>query len=167
MAVGGRLKLEPAGPLHAVATAGDEESRACDEDVVVAGGPAADLPPDAAVDLDLHDQVPVGDVLGQCVGEVGRERDVGAGQHGRPDVDVAVALVHRRQRRAQRHLLVLVRRVDVQAVVVHAHAAVRVAGGDGHLQRRGEDAGDVGEVQLLESGVLEEIAAAGPFAEVR
>ncbi|TVU26827.1 hypothetical protein EJB05_29392 [Eragrostis curvula] len=142
MAVCGRLEPEPAGPYDAVATTGDEEGWASDEDVVVSGGPASDLPPDAAVDLDLHDQVPVGDVLAERVGEVRGERYVGPGEH-------------RRQRRAQRHLLALVRRVHVEAVVVHADAAVRVAGGDGHLQRRGEDAGDVGEVQLLERGVLE------------
>jgi hypothetical protein len=127
--------------------------------VVVAGDPGADLPADAAVDLDLQGEVPRRDVLGEGAGEVGRERHVGAGEHRRPDVDVAVALVHRRQRRGQRHLLVLVRRVRVQAVVVHAHAAVRVARGEGHLQRGGERAGGggavVGEVQLPERRVLE------------
>jgi hypothetical protein len=150
-----RLEPEPAGPGDAVAAAADEEGRALDEDVVAAGDPRADLPADAAVDPDLEDEVPRGDVLGERSGEVGREGDAGAGEHGRPDVDVAVALVRGRQRRAGRHLLVLVGRVRVEAVVVHAHAAVGVARGEGHLQRGGERRGAVGEGQLAERGVLE------------
>ncbi|TVU06454.1 hypothetical protein EJB05_49671, partial [Eragrostis curvula] len=49
--------LFTAGPGRAVAAAGDEERRACDEEVVVSRDPAPHLPPDAAVDLDLEDEV--------------------------------------------------------------------------------------------------------------
>ncbi|KAG2560193.1 hypothetical protein PVAP13_8KG074351 [Panicum virgatum] len=158
-AVGGRLEPEPVSPDDAGAAAADEVGRAGDEDVVVAGGPAADLPADAAVDPDLHDEVPVGDVLPHGVGEERREGDVRAGQDGRPDVDVAVALVHRREPGRERDLLVLVGGVDVEAVVVHADAAVGVVGGDGELRRRGEQRrGAVGEVELAERGVLEDEA---------
>jgi hypothetical protein len=127
VAVGGGLEPEPGGPGRAVATGGDEEGRAGDEEVVVVRDPAADLPADAAVDLDLEDEVPRLAVLAERVGEVGREGHVGTGQHRRPDADVAVALVRGRQRRRHRELLVLVRRVHVEAVVVDPDALVRVA----------------------------------------
>jgi hypothetical protein len=158
VAVGGGLELEAAGPRRPVAAGGDEERRAGDEEVVVAGDPAADLPPDPAVDLDLEDEVARLAVLRDGAGQVGREGHVGAGQHGGPDVDVAVALVHGGERRGHRDLLVLVRRVDVEAVVVDPDAVVGVAGRDGHLQGGGEQARGVGEVQLPEGRVLQEEA---------
>ena len=167
MAVSGGLELEPTGPGRAVPTGGDKERRARDEEMVVAGDPAADFPPHTAVDLDLQNQVPRLTVLAERVGEVRREGDVGAGEDRGPDVDVAVALVHGGERRGHRDLLVLVGGVHVETVVVDPDLVVWVAGGDGDLERGGEGArrggggGGVGEVELPERGVLEEEARVG------
>ena len=49
--------------------------------MVVARDPAADLPPDAAVDLDLEDEVASLAVLGDGAGEVRREGHVGPVEH--------------------------------------------------------------------------------------
>ena len=166
-AVRGGLEPEPmrAHRATAVPAAGagvDEVRRAGDEDVVVPGDPAPDLPPDPAIDPDLQDEVPSCNILAQRVGEERREGDAGARQDRRPDVDVAVALVHLRQPGRQRDLLVLVGRRDVEAVVVDADAAVRVAGGERHLRRRGEQRRRaVGQVELPERGVLQVEARVG------
>jgi hypothetical protein len=113
-----------------------EHGGAADEEVVAAGDPAADLPLDAAVHLDLQRDEARGDVLLHGVGDVGGNGHGLGRQHGGPDGEVAVALVLRRQRHGHRHGLVAVGDEHVQALVEDAHAVVGVAGGQRHLRRR-------------------------------
>ena len=116
--------------------AGGEHGGAADEEVVAPGDPAADLPLDAAVDLDLQRDEPGVDVLLEGVGDVAGDGHGLGRQHGGPDGDVAVALVLRRQRHGHRHGLVLVGHEHVQALVEDADVLVGVAGGQRHLRRR-------------------------------
>lgn len=136
--------------------------------MVVARDPAPDLPADAAVDLDLEDEITRLAVILERGGEVWREGDVGAGEHRGPDADVAVALVDGRQRGGDGDLLVLVGGVDVEAVVVDPDPVVGVARGDGDLEHGREEGGGrgcrrgvCGKVELAERGVLEEEARVG------
>lgn len=139
---------------------------AIDKQVVVAGGPVADLPPDPAVDLDEEEEEAVGLVLLQGVAEEGGDGDALAREVRGPDVDVLVALVEGRDPVGEGDLLGLVGGVDVEAVVVDADAVVGVAGGDGDLELGGEEVG-LGEVELDDLGVLEvEPGLGGPEDEV-
>lgn len=151
-AAGGHL-LEPDNRPAGVIVEG-EDGGTIDEDAVVIGGPAADLPPEAAVDLDEEVDESVGLVLGEGVAEVRGDGDEGAGEVRRPDVDVLVALVDAREAVGGGDLLVLVGGVDVEAVVVDADAVVRVSGGDGDLEGGGEEIRG-GEVEGENPGVLQ------------
>lgn len=87
-----------------------------------------------------------------------------------------MALVGRRQHRAQRDLLVPVRRVDVHPLVVNSDAVVGVAGGERDLHGEGEGVGGEGgprrrlgacavggEVEGEDGGVLEDkVGLGGP-----
>lgn len=84
-----------------------EEGGAGDLKAVVAGGPGSDLPPDAAVHLDVEQEDAGGLVLLQGATEVRSHRNGGAGEVRRPDVDVFVALVEGRDGSGHRNLLVL------------------------------------------------------------
>lgn len=127
---------------------------AIDKQVVVAGGPVADLPPDPAVDLDEEEEEAVGLVLLQGVAEEGGDGDALAGEVRGPDVDVLVALVEGRDPVGEGDLLGLVGGVDVEAVVVDADAVVGVVGGDGDLEGGSEVVG-AGEVELGEGEVAD------------
>lgn len=118
----------------AVTVKDGEERGAADGDVVVAGDPGADLPAEAAVDLDVDEQIAGGLVLGERHHEVRRQRHVGRGEVGRPHRHVVVAHVPGRELRRDGDLLVLVLRVHVQLVVVDAHPVVWVFRGERDLQ---------------------------------
>ncbi|RXH81415.1 hypothetical protein DVH24_034836 [Malus domestica] len=128
--------------------------------MVPTGYEGADFKPDPAVYLDEHKNRPGILVLPESDGVVRCDGDLGAVDKRRPDVDVLVALVHRRDERRERDLLRTVRGVDVKLVVVDAELVVRVSGGDGDLEAGGEDVGD-GGVEVEDSDVLEDEAGLG------
>ena len=137
-----------------------DKSGAPDVQMVPTGDEGADLPPDPAVHLDEQKNRPGILVLPQSDGVVRSDGDVGAVDERRPDVDVLVALVYRRDERRERDLLRTVGRVDVEPVIVDADLVVRVSGGDGDLEAGGEDIGG-GGVEVEDGDVLEDEAGLG------
>ncbi|CAN6577301.1 unnamed protein product [Malus baccata var. baccata] len=115
--------------------------------MVPTGYEGTDLKPGPAVYLDEQKNRPGILVLPESDGVVRSDGDLGAVDKRRPDVDVLVALVHRRDERRERDLLRTVRGVDVKLVVVDAELVVRVSGGDG--------------VEVEDSDVLEDEAGLG------
>lgn len=112
-----------------------------DVEVVAAGDEGADLPLNAAVNLNGHFDAAVSLVLGEGEAVVGGDGDVVAVDKRGPDVDVFVALVDGVDDGVVGDLLVVVGAVDVELVVVDADLGVGVAGVDGDLDGGGDDVG--------------------------
>lgn len=74
--------------------------------MVTTGDKRTDFPTNPTVDLDDQKDRTGGLVLAQCDGVEGSDRDVGAVDERRPDVDLLMALVGRRYGRTERDLLV-------------------------------------------------------------
>lgn len=130
-------------------------------EVVPAGDPCADLPPEAAVHAHSEEDIPRLLVLVQSGGEVGVEGDSDAEEVRGPDGLFVVAQVAGREQGAGGDLLTVVAGVGHEVVVVDPDAIVRVAGREGDLEDGGEEGGVDGEVELDEGGVLEVEAGLG------
>lgn len=123
--------------------------------MVSAGDEGTHLPADAAVELDDEQDGSRGLVLAEGDGVEGRDGDVGAVDEWRPDVDLLVALVRRRDGRTEGDLLAPVAGVHEEPVVVDPDLVVRVPGRHGDLEVGGEDVGDRG-VEGVDGDVLED-----------
>ena len=126
----------------------------------MAGDEGPSLPADPPVDADGDEEVAGRLVLGERGGEVGRERDVGRGEEGRPDGGVVGRLEEGRQRGGHGDLHGAVLGVHVGAVVVDADAVVGVAGGERGLHGDGEVGGGA-DVDAHDAHVVEEEAGLG------
>lgn len=123
--------------------------------MVTTGDKRTDFPTNPTVDLDDQKDRTGGLVLAQCDGVEGSDRDVGAVDERRPDVDLLMALVGRRYGRTERDLLVPVGWVDVEPVVVDSDLVVGVPGRYGDLEIGGEHVG-YGGVEGVNGDVLED-----------
>jgi len=123
--------------------------------MVLAGDPSTHLPLDPAINLDVHLDNTGVLILEERESQVGGYRNVVAVQEGGPHGDVLVALVRGGYASCIRHLLVVVRRVHVEPLVVHPDPLVRVARGQGDLERHGQEARR-GHVQGVHRRVLED-----------
>lgn len=130
--------------------------RTIDIQPVLAGDKRPHLPPDPAVDPDIHQHRSGDLVLVERHADVRRHRDGVSVQKRRPNGDVFVALVCGREESREGDLLVVVGGVDIDLVVVNADSAVGVARGEGDLEVGGEGVGGAGEVEGVDCGVLED-----------
>lgn len=160
------LELEVAEPptcvgaVASLSVVDGEQRGAAHPEVVVAGDEGPGLPADPAVDADGDEQVPRRLVLCERGGEVGRQRDVGGGEEGRPDGGVVGRLEEGRQRGGHRDLHRPVLGVHVGAVVVDADAVVGVARRQRGLHGDGEVGGGA-DVDAHDAHVVEEEARLG------
>ncbi|KZV43207.1 hypothetical protein F511_39939 [Dorcoceras hygrometricum] len=109
--------------------------------MVTAGGERTDLPFHAAVKLDYHRDGAVIQRHREVGPVVRRHRDVGPVDKRRPNVDILVALVDRRDGGEVGDLLAVVGGVDVHPIIVDADFGVGVSGEDGDLNDGGDDNG--------------------------
>lgn len=128
---------------------------AADVKMVMAGGESPHLPLDTAVELDQHHHHAVFQRHREFGAVIRGHRDVDPVDKRRPDVDVLVALVDRRDGGEVSDLLVVVGGVDVHPVIVNADFRVGIAGEDGDLDGGGDDVGS-GDVEAEDGGVLED-----------
>lgn len=94
-------------------------------------------------------------VFGESRAVIGSNRYVIAHNKRRPDVDVFVALVYRRNLGVIRNLLVVVGGVNIHLVVIYAYVAIGITGVNGGLNRGGEDVRG-GDIEDEDGGVLED-----------
>lgn len=95
--------------------------------MVAAGDEGSDLPADSSVNFDDNKDVTVGLILAQSLEVKRRNRNVGAVNKRRPNVDLFVALVRRRDGGPVCDLLIPVGHVGVEAVVVNSDVVVWVS----------------------------------------
>ncbi|RDX61727.1 hypothetical protein CR513_60021, partial [Mucuna pruriens] len=130
--------------------------RTVDINMVASRDPSADLPLDPSVDLYVDQDDAGGLVLLQRGEHEGRDGDGVGEEEGRPDGEVAVALVGVGEGGGEGDLLAPVGGIDVEFVVVDADAGVGVVGGEGGLHGEGEGVGGGrGEVEGVDAGVFE------------
>lgn len=102
-------------------------------EVVTAGDIGADFESHPSIDLESEADRSGRLVLAEGGAVVGRHGDVNTGDKRRPDVDVLVALVNRRNGGVIGDLLAAVGGEDVELVVVDADLVVGVTGVNGYL----------------------------------
>lgn len=130
--------------------------------MVPAGDKRSDLPPHAAVNFNGDQNGAGGLILAERGGIVRRDRYGSSVNKRRPNVDLVVALISRRNLRPERDLLIVVGGVGIEFVVINADFVVGIAGGDCDLEIGGEEIGD-GGVEGVNGDVLEdESGLSGP-----
>ena len=131
-----------------------DEGRAADVEVVATGDEGADLPTNPSVGSDGDEDITVTLVLAEAEEIERRDGDVGTINKRRPNIDLIVALVGRRDGGSVRDLLAPVDHVDFEAVVVNTDVVVRVARDERDLKIRSEEV-RYGGVEGVDRDVLE------------
>lgn len=123
-------------------------------EMVPAGDEGPNSPFNTAIDLDNQPNRSIGFILAEGNAVVWRHGDITSVNEWRPDIDVLVALVHRRNDGVVGNLLVVVGGVYFHFLVVNADSGIRVSRVDGDLNAGGDDAGGR-DVEAEYDGVLE------------
>ncbi|CAH9117784.1 unnamed protein product [Cuscuta europaea] len=122
--------------------------------MVVSGDDSPHPPLNSPYNPDGEQDGAVSPIQGKRVAVEGRNGDVVAVNKRRPNIDLLMTLVDRRDIGVESDLLAVVRSVGLEPVVVNADVAVGVPGDDGDLDVGGQDVGG-GEVEAKDCGFLE------------
>lgn len=104
-----------------------DESRATNIEMVMARNESTNLPPNPAVNLNDDKDVTVILVLAQPQEVIRSNRNIGSVNKRRPNINLLVTLVRRRNSGTVRYLLATVGNVGVEAIVVYSDFVVGVA----------------------------------------
>lgn len=131
-----------------------DERRAADVEVVAAGDEGADLPTNPTLGSDGDEDVTVTLVLAEAEEIERRDGDVGAINKRRPNIDLFMALICRRDGGSVRDLLAPVGHEGFEAIIVNTDAVVRVTRDERDLKIRSEEVRH-GGVEGVDGDVLE------------
>lgn len=123
--------------------------------VIASRNNGPNFPSHPSIDLNHQQYGPTLLVLTKCHAVVRGHRNINSGNKRRPYVNVLVALVCGWYGGVVGDLLVAVGGVSVELIVIYTDFGVGVTGGDGDLEVGGEEVGVRGEVEVVNSGVLE------------